>query len=227
VRARAGRLGAWLALVVVALAACGPGGRERAEAHLAKGRALLAEGEHEAAVGELTRAVEAHADSLEGWTLLGNAYRGLKQYERAFEAYRAAKKIDRYVPAPHVENARALVETGRIEDAIEQLNHVIELDGRHREAMLLLGRVSLMPRPLPGGGTGVPRESVERAELNFETAVELAPDDVQAQADLARVRDRLGKADRARQAWTRVRELAGARPEHAPLAAEAARALGR
>jgi tetratricopeptide (TPR) repeat protein len=217
------------ALVAGALlvAACGPGGAERAQAHLAQGRALVAEGKYEAAVTELTKAVEADRDSLDAHTQLGNAYRGLKQYDKAFDAYRAAKKIDRLRTEPHVENARALIEAGQIEPALDQLNLVIELDPRNLEAMLLLGRVSMMERPLPDGGRGVPRASLERAELNLESAVTLAPDNVLAYQELAQVRERLGKKDAARDAWTRVRDLSGAKPEHAKAAAQATEALAR
>jgi tetratricopeptide (TPR) repeat protein len=212
---------------LLVLTACGPGAAERAQQHLQTGTALLAEGKYEGAVTELTKAVELTPDSIDARVKLGNAYRGLKRYDQALEAYRAAKKIDRYVPGPHVENARALVEMGQIEQAIDQLNHVIELDPRHLEAMLLLGRVSMMPRPLPQGGAGVPRESLERAELNLESALGLAPDNLQAYRDLAAAREQLGKADQAREAWTKVRDLAASRPEQAALAAEATAALQR
>jgi tetratricopeptide (TPR) repeat protein len=193
-----GALVAALMLVAAAvLGGCWQGGGS-AEEHLKKGTALVAEGKFDAAVPELTKAVELNRDSIEAHTQLGNAYRGLKQYDKAFEAYRAAKKIDRYVTRPHIENARALVETGQIEPAIEQLNHVIELDGKNLEAMLLLGRVSMMPRPLPAGGTGVPKESLERAEMNLESALALAPDNAEARTLLAQARERLGKKGQAR-----------------------------
>lgn len=208
------------------LAGCGQGGGS-ADEHLKKGAALVAERKFDAAVPELTKAVEMNKDSIEAHTQLGNAYRGLKQYDKAFEAYRAAKKIDRYVTRPHLENARALIETGQIEAAIDQLNHVVELDPKNLEALVLLGRVSMMPRPLPGGGTGVPKESMERAELNLESAVALAPDNLDAQHGLALAREKLGKKDQAREAWSKVRDLAAGKPGQADLAAEATTALAR
>jgi tetratricopeptide (TPR) repeat protein len=214
-------------LGTLALAACGPGPAERGREHARRGAALVAEGKYEAAVAELEQAAALDKDSIEAHTMLGNAYRGLKQYDRAFEAYRAAKKVDRYVTRPHIENARALVETGQIEPAIDQLNHVIELDSRNLEAMLLLGEVSMMPRPLPEGGTGVPAASLERAELNLETAVALAPEDLRARRLLAQAYEKAGRKDKAREAWARVRSLAGGKPDEAAVAAEAARALDR
>ncbi len=216
-----------LIATTLTLAACGPSAQERAQEHLKKGTALVAERKYDVAVAELTKAVEANRDSTEAHTELGNAYRGLKQYDKAIEAYRAAKKIDRYRPAPHVENARALVEMGQIEQAIEQLNHVIELDPKHLEAMLLLGRVSMTPRKLPDGSTGVPRESVERAELNLESALKLAPENAAVHRELALAHEALGKKDAARESWTKVRDLAAGNPDRAKLGSEATEALGR
>jgi len=216
-----------LLVATMALASCGPGAGERAQEHVKKGTALIAEGKYDAAAAELEKAVELDKDSLEGYTALGNAYRSLKQYDKAIQAYRAAKKIDRYVTRPHIENAKALVEMGQIEPAIDELNHVIELDSKNLEAMLLLGQVSIMPRPLPGGGTGVPKASLERAELNLETAVQMAPDNLQAHHELALVQERLGKKSRATEAWAKVRDLAAGKPDQAKLAAEAAAALER
>jgi tetratricopeptide (TPR) repeat protein len=218
---------ATLLFAALLVGACGPSAQERALEHVKKGTALVAEGKYDAAVAELTKAVEANRDSIEAHTQLGNAYRGLKQYDKAIDAYRAAKKIDRYRPAPHVENARALVEMGQIEPAIEQLNHVIELDPKHLEAMLLLGRVSMTPRKLPDGSTGVPKESVERAELNLETAVGLAPENAAAHRELALAREALGKKDAAREAWTRVRDVTAGKPDQAKLAGEASDGLDR
>jgi tetratricopeptide (TPR) repeat protein len=195
------------ATAAMLLAACGPGAAERAQDHLNKGAALVAAGKFDAAVAELQKTVELNRDSIEGWTQLGYAYRGLRQYEKAFEAYRTAKKIDRYVVGPHIENARALVEAGQVEPAIDELNHVIELDPKRLDAMLLLGRASMLPRKLPDGTTGVPRASLERAELNLETAVQLAPDHAQAWTELAEVREKLGRKDAAREALAKAQAL--------------------
>lgn len=87
--------------------------------------------------------------------------------------------------------------------------------------------VRMMPRPLPGGGTGVPKESLERAELNLEAATRLAPDNLEAHHELAILRETLGKRGQAREAWTKVRDLAAGKPEHARLTAQAVDALAR
>ena len=216
-----------LALIVLALASCGPGDAERAQQHLAKGKALVAEGRYDAAVDELKKAAELNRDSIEAHVQLGNAYRALKKYDQAFEAYRAAKKVDRYVVAPHIASARMQMETGNVEAAINELNHAVELEPKNLEALVLLGGASMMPRPLPDGTTGVPKASLERAELNLERAVQIAPDNLPAHHELARAYEQLGIKNKAVATWTRVRDLAQGKPEHAQLASETAAALER
>ena len=99
---------------------CGQGDEELMAEHLNKGKALIAEGRYEAAAKELEQAAELDIDALEPRMLLGNAYRALKQYDKAFAAYRAAKKVDRYIAAPHIENALLRIELGDIDSAIEE-----------------------------------------------------------------------------------------------------------
>lgn len=223
-------------LVAMAVASCGPSDAERAAEHLKKGKELISQGRYEAAVGELKQAAELDIDALEPRMLLGNAYRTLKRYDEAFAAYRAAKKVDRYVAAPHVESALARVELGQIDEAIEELNHAIELDPENVTALVHLGRVSRMPRPPPKSGAEAalgrfvnpdPQAGYERAELNLSRAVELAPDNVEANYELAKTYEVMGKRDKAVASWKKVRELVAERSEHAAIAAEASEALAR
>ncbi len=91
-------------------ASCGPSDEERAAEHLKQGKALIAKGQYKAATKELEEAAKLDIDAMEPRMLLGNTYRVLKDYDKAFAAYRAAKKVDRYVAAPHIENALTRVE---------------------------------------------------------------------------------------------------------------------
>ena len=217
----------FLALVVVALlAACGDNSK-KAEEHLAAGQKLLEQGKYEAALPELQQAVELNKESIPARVALGNAYRGLKRYDDALEAFRAAKKIDRYVVAPHVASAQMRVETGQVELAVDELNHVIELEPRNLEAKILLGRVSMMPYRQPDGTVGTPKASLERAELNLEAATRVAPDNVEAQRELALAYEKLGKKAEAVKTWTLVRDLAAKTGEAAQVVAEATAALDR
>jgi tetratricopeptide (TPR) repeat protein len=213
---------------------CGPSDRELAARHLDKGKTLIAEGRYEAAVKELEQAAKLDIDALEPRILLGNAYRALKQYDKAFAAYRAAKKVDRYVAAPHIENALTRAEIGEIDSAIEELNHAIELDPTNIRALLNLGRLSRQPR-LPskddkGLGRFVnpdPEAGFERAELNLRAAIDIAPDHIQANYELAKTYDEWGKPDQAIPFWKKVQQLGKGKSEYAVITAEASKALER
>ncbi len=223
-----------LLVIGFGVTSCGQGDQELAAEHLEKGKALIAEGRYEAATKELEQAAELDIDALEPRMLLGNAYRTLKQYDKAFAAYRSAKKVDRYVAAPHIENAIARIKIGEIDPAIEELNHAIELDPTNIRALVNLGRVSRRPRPPPKGDEGLgrfvnpdPEAGFERAELNLRAAVEIAPDHILANYELAKTYDEWGKPDQAVPFWKKVQKLGGGKPEHAVITAEASLALDR
>ncbi len=216
----------WCLAAAGLLASCGPGA-EKAEEHIKKGNALVAEGMHEAALAEFKKAAELNKDSVEAHIQIGNAHRALKKHDEALAAYGVAKKVDRSSAKPYLASARLRMELGHIEAAVADLDQVTELDPGNLEGMLLQGQVSMVPRPLPGGGTGVPQVSLERAQLNLETVAQKTPDNIEAYYWLARLYEKLEKKDKALAAWSKVRELAGTKPEHAKMAAEVAEALAR
>ena len=191
---------------VLAVAACGGG--EKNDALVAKGKALVAEGKFDAAAVELKKATEADKNNFEAWLQLGHAYRGLKKHDDALSAYVAAKRIDRHSIAPHVAHAKVQIELGRVEQATTELNFVVEMDPKNLEALLLLGQVSQLPVKLPDGATGVSKLSLERAELNLQAAVTLAPKDAQAHFELVKVAAKLGKGDEAKAVFARLQALA-------------------
>jgi tetratricopeptide (TPR) repeat protein len=223
-----------LLVIGVGVMACGPSDQELAARHLDQGKTLIAEGRYEAAAKELEQAAKLDIDALEPRILLGNAYRALKQYDKAFAAYRAAKKVDRYIAAPHIENALTRAEIGEVDSAIEELNHAIELDPTNLRALVNLGRLSRSPRPPPKGDKGLgrfvnpdPEAGFQRAELNLQVAIEIAPDHIQANYELAKTYDEWGKPDQAIPFWKKVQELSRGKPEHAAITAEASKALER
>ncbi len=172
-------------LLAAMLAAAGCGGGEKNEALVARGKALVAEGKFDAAALELKKATEADKNNFEAWLQLGHAWRGLKKHDDALAAYVAAKRIDRHSIAPHVAHAKVQIELGRVELATTELNFVVEMDPKNLEALVLLGRVSMMPSKLPDGSTGVSKASLERAELNLQAAATLAPQNADVQQLLA------------------------------------------
>ena len=213
-------------LALALLTACGDSGK-KAQEHLAAGQKLLEQGKYDAALPELQQAVEQDRDSIDARVALGRAYRGLKRYDDALDTFRAAKKIDRYVVAPHIASALTRIETGQIEMAIDELNHVIELEPKNLQAKILLGRVSMMPYRQPDGTVGVSKASLERAEMNLESAVQSAPDNAEAQRELALAYEKLGKKPEAMKSWIAARELAAKNSANAEIAAEASAALDR
>lgn len=220
------RSGLLAIMLMAALAACGDSGK-KSDRYLAAGQALLDQGKFDAALPELQRAVEANKDSIPAQVALGNAYRGLKRYDDALDTFRAAKKIDRYVVTPHIASALTRVETGQIEMAIDELNHVIELDPKNLEVKILLGRVSMMPYRQPDGTIGIARASLERAEMNLEVATQAAPDNLEAKRELALAYEKLDKKPEAVSTWTALRDLAAKSPASDKIAAEATAAIDR
>jgi Flp pilus assembly protein TadD len=217
---------AW-ALVALAMllgAGCG-GGAEKLQEQVAKGKALLAEDKYDAAAAELVKATEMDKNSMQAWLQLGHAYRGLKRTDDALAAYVAAKKIDRHSVAPHVAHAKVQIELGRVELATTELNFVVEMDPKNLEALILLGRVSQMPHKLPDGTTGVSKASLERAELNLEAATTLAPQNVEAKFELAKLYAKLDKREQAVAALKQLQSLAETDPAAKKLAPEIAQAL--
>jgi len=194
--------------LAAALAVAGCGGGEKNEALVAKGRALVAEGKFDAAVVELKKATEADKNNLEAWMQLGHAYRGLKKPDDALSAYVVAKRIDRHSIVPHLAHAKVQIERGNVEQATVELTFVVEMDPKNLEALLQLGQVSQLPTKLPDGTTGVSKLNLERAELNLQAAVALAPKDAQVHFELVKVAAKLGKGDEARAVLAKLQALA-------------------
>ena len=211
-------------LSALAIAGCG-GDAEKLAQHLTQGKALLAEGKYEAAAAEFSTATALDKNSMDAWLQLGHAYAGLKKYDVALAAFVAAKKIDRHSVAPHVAHAKVQIELGRVELATTELNFVVEMDPKNLEALILLGRVSQMPPKLPDGTTGVSKASLERAELNLEAATTLAPQNVEAKFELAKLYAKLDKRDQAIAALQQLKALAETDPAAKKLAPEIAQAL--
>jgi tetratricopeptide (TPR) repeat protein len=214
-----------IVLMTTVLAACGDD-KKKSDEHLAAGQKLMEKGDYKAALPELQQAVELNGDSIKARVALGNTYRGLKRYDEALDTFRDAKKIDRYVVTPHIASALTRVETGQIEMAIDELNHVNELDPKNLQAKILLGRVSMMPYRQQDGTVGVSKASLERAQMNLEIAVQQAPDNLEAVHLLAKDYEALGKKPEAVKTWTTLRDLATKKSDQ-KLAAEASAALVR
>ena len=176
-----------LLLTSMLISACG-GGTEKLQQQIDKGKALLVEGKFEAAAVELKTATEQDKNSMEAWLQLGHAYAAMKKHDAALAAYVAAKRIDRHSVLPHVAHAKVQIAMGNVESATTELNFVVEMDPKNLEALILLGKVSLMPTKQPDGTIGVSKASLERAELNLQAAASLAPQNEEVKLELAKLR---------------------------------------
>jgi tetratricopeptide (TPR) repeat protein len=203
--------------LMIFLAACGDD-KKKSDEHLAAGQKLVEQGKFDAALPEFQQAVELYKDSIDAKVALGNVYRSLKRYDDALATFREAKKIDRYVVTPHIASALTRVDTGQIEMAIDELNHVIELDPKNLDAKILLGKVSMMPYRQEDGTVGVSKLSLERAEMNLEIAVQTSPDNLEARRLLAQDYEALGKKEQAVKAWTDMRDLAAKKVDEKAVA---------
>jgi len=111
-----------------------------------------------------------------------------------------------------VAHAKVQLELERVELATTELNFVVEMDPKNLEALILLGQVSQLPHKLPDGTTGVSKAGLERAELNLQAATAIAPQSAEANFELAKVSQKLGKAEQAAAAWRQLESLAAADP---------------
>jgi tetratricopeptide (TPR) repeat protein len=211
-------------MAALLVAGCGADA-EKVREHVAKGKALMAQGKPDLAVDEFSKATAVDKNSMEAWFELGNAYAALKKHDVALAAYVAAKRLDRHSVAPYLAHAKVQIELGHIAEATTELNLVVEMDPKNLDGLIQLGRVSQMPQKLPDGTTGVSAASLERAELNLQAATTLAPRSAAAYFELAKVSAKLGKREQARAALAALRSLAETDPAAKKLLPEAEQAL--
>jgi Tfp pilus assembly protein PilF len=84
----------------------------------------------------------------------------------------------------------------------------------------------MMPYRQPDGTVSVTKESLERAEMNLEIAVQAAPDNLEAVHLLAKDYEALDKKPEAAKTWAAVRDLASKKSDEKTVA-EANAALER
>ena len=127
----------------------------------------------------------------------------------------------------HLAAGQKLLEQGKYDAALPELQQAVEQNKDSIDARVALGRVSMMPYRQSDGTVGISKASLERAEMNLESAIQGAPDNIEAQRELALAYEKLGKQADAVKSWTAVRDLAAKDAAHAQIAAEANAALER
>ncbi len=97
-------------------------------------RGLIEDGEPEAAIELLERAVKADMRFAEAVKALGNAYASIGDYQRARRAFRHLTKLDPDDPEKQVLHAASAVKSERWDEAREALSKAIALDPEYTQA---------------------------------------------------------------------------------------------
>jgi len=90
---------AWM--IACATLGCGPGNKRRAIDHLTRGQFLLDQGQLEAALAELEKAIKLDPALASAYANIGDAHRRRGENEKARHAYEAACRIAPYQFRPH------------------------------------------------------------------------------------------------------------------------------
>jgi Flp pilus assembly protein TadD len=102
----------------------------------------------------------------------GAVYEKLAQWSKAVGDYRKASELDKKEPSYAFNLALAMLNSGRLNDAIAPLQEVIRRDPRHEQAHLLLGDVYIK------------KKIWKKAQESLESYVALRPDEFACQFNL-------------------------------------------
>lgn len=177
---------------------------DSAEVRVVLGQANAQQGDFDAAIRELTRALQLKADVAEANATLGIIYLKQGRLAEAEEALRAELKIR--PDDAKSENALATVLDllGRPEEALSLLRRVLESKPDFADARYLLGKVLL--------AQGEAQEAVE----HLEAAVRLAPEDANIHYQLGRAYQKLGRTEQAQEQFQVFRQLKDSRRKSTP-----------
>lgn len=158
-------------------------------------RMLEQQGQPDAAVAELDRALDAHPDHLPLLAMRGALLVSLRRYERAEADLRRAVKLDEQNVPVLTGLGNLALRRGRWRDGLEPLRRATELDPTSGPAFYYLGEVYHQLNQL------VPALSA------YERAVELDPSSARALKAVGNVLDRLGRHEEAAVAHRRVLDV--------------------
>ena len=200
------------------------------EAFIARARALAEQDDYAAAVRVMERAVADHPQDAWAHYWHGAMAEALGRPEEAIAAYRAAIRIQPRLIEAQMNLAGALVRAGRLAEARDRLQTVVELDPVHQpRAWFNLGLIraqtgdvggardaferaatldpDLVPAHIQLGTLYLRAELFEDAIPHFRNAVVADSTNASAVGSLGMAHLQLGRTERARQLFERVLEL--------------------
>ena len=182
------------------------------------------------------RLIALNAESAEADMLVGEALDEMKDHEGAIREFRAAAATDPKEPNVHFGLGYLLWTRGQYQDAALEFQREIANNPRHLQAMLYLADTQILMNQedqalplLEEVGASDPNVAMQHVDLGivyadagrkedarkqFETAVKLAPDNVNAHYRLARLYRSMGMTAKANVEFSKARSLNKAEDEH-------------
>ena len=196
--------------IMLLLAACaGPAAQMRADAQVDLARAYLKEGNTEAAVVALRRAMEHQRRHWAAWNHMGLALMQKGQFEDAEKAFRKSIRFSDGRAEPLVNYGVFLFHQGRIDEALEAYGRAME-DLTYRNTSLLMSNM---------GYALFIQQRYDEAEHILLQAVNRAPNFCTARYNLALVQRAQGRPDTALKTLDVLFEICGDQVVGAHLAA--------
>ncbi len=130
-----------------------------------RGYALLAQGEYDDAERQFQTVVQLEPGFAHGWDGIGQALMFQGQFEEAMYYFDKAIELRPTLATAYSHRALARVNTNDLDGALRDAKHAQRLDDEEIDSYIVIGRVLAQQ--------GDPQTALE----NFNTAIELAPDD--------------------------------------------------
>jgi tetratricopeptide (TPR) repeat protein len=168
---------------------------DSAELGVVVGQAHAQQGNYDAAIQSLTKALERKPDVPEANATLGVIYLKLGRLPEAEQALRSELRV-RPADVKSLNNLATVLDLeGRPEDALPFLRSALKTRPEYADARYLLGKILL--------AQGKPAEAVE----HLEAAARLAPEDANIQYQLGQAYTKLGRTEQAEQRFALYQKL--------------------
>jgi tetratricopeptide (TPR) repeat protein len=211
------------------------------QAQLLRGSFLLEDGKRDDALAIANAALEAHRDSVGAYALLGRVQSARRQPEAAIAAYQEIVRLNPLATDAKVALARLQLAFGRAESSVGMAEDALKAQPRNPDAQLVLvqallvrGDLDRAAQELAGLKTRFPDSAAVRVQLGilagrrrqpdearaeFERALKLQPQSLEAIGGLVALDLSLRRVDEARKRVDELVNRPGVRPAALMLAA--------